>query len=52
MKLVVCVSCEGEFKIRHSMDEHFYRMSYCPFCSESLDAELEDEVEEAEWDDE
>ena len=52
MKLIVCVSCEGEFTIKHSMDEHFYGMSYCPFCGETLDEELEDEVEEMDWDDE
>jgi hypothetical protein len=52
MKLVVCVACEGEFTIRHSMDDHFYQLSYCPFCSESLDKELEDDVEEMDWDDE
>jgi hypothetical protein len=34
------------------MDDHFYRMSYCPFCGESLDDGLEDEVEEVDWDDE
>lgn len=48
MKLIVCASCEAEFRIKHSMDENYYRTSYCPFCSEELQEELEDEVED--WD--
>ena len=48
MKLIACVSCEGEFSIKHSMDEHFYVLSYCPFCGEVLDEELKDEIED--WD--
>ena len=45
MKLVVCESCEAEFQIKHSMDENYYRFSYCPFCGESLEEEMEDDVE-------
>ena len=50
MKLVVCGSCEAEYQIRHSLDEHYYKLSYCPFCGEPMvDEELEDEIE---WEDE
>ena len=49
MKLVVCESCEAEFHIRHSMDDYYYRISYCTFCGTELSNELEDEIE---WDDE
>ena len=45
MKLVVCESCEAEFSIKHTMDEMYYRISYCVFCGEDLNEELEDEVE-------
>ena len=45
MKLVVCESCEAEFSIKHSMDEIYYRISYCIFCGEELLEELEDEIE-------
>ena len=46
MKLVVCGSCEAEYQIRHSLDEHYYKLSYCPFCGEPMiDEELEDEIE-------
>ncbi len=46
MKLIVCVSCEGEFKLKHSMDEGHYAVSFCPFCGEELDDEFKDEIEE------
>ena len=49
MKLIVCVSCEGEFKLKHSMDEGYYSVSFCPFCGEELDDEFKDEIE---WEDE
>tara|TARA_Y100000590_G_C15173989_1_gene808539 strand:- start:94 stop:249 length:156 start_codon:yes stop_codon:yes gene_type:complete len=45
MKLIVCESCEAEFQIKHSMDERYYQISFCPFCSEELSRELEDEIE-------
>lgn len=48
MKLIVCASCEAEFRIKHSMDEGYYRMTFCPFCGEELNDELEDEIED--WD--
>ena len=44
-KLIVGESCEGEFKIRHSMDEGYYSISFCPFCGEELNDELEDDIE-------
>ncbi len=45
MKLIVCVSCEAEFRLKHSMDENYYRVTHCPFCGESLEEEMEDEIE-------
>jgi rRNA maturation endonuclease Nob1 len=48
MKLIVCESCEAEFKIKHSMDEGYYHLSFCPFCGEDLNEEFEDEIE---WED-
>ena len=44
MKLLVCESCEAEFKIKHNMDEKFYVTTYCTFCGEELSKELEDEI--------
>jgi len=48
LKLIVCNSCEAEFKIAHHMDEHHYNILYCPFCGGAVDdPEFVDEVE---WD--
>ena len=45
MKLVVCELCEAEFSIKHSMDDYYYRVTYCIFCGTELLDELEDEIE-------
>ncbi len=37
MKLIVCVSCEAEFAIKHNMDDYHYRIMYCPFCGSDID---------------
>ena len=49
MKLIVCESCEAEFRIKHSLDERLYNIAFCPFCAEPLNDEYEDEIE---WEDE
>ena len=49
MKFIVCESCEAEFRLKHSMDDNYYKVTYCPFCGESLAEEMEDEIE---WDEE
>ena len=46
MKLIVCESCEAEFRITHSLDENYYKEAYCPFCGEKLTEEMEHEIEE------
>ena len=48
MKLIVCESCEAEYKIKHDLNEMYYTMQYCTFCGDKLSNELEDEIEE--WD--
>ena len=48
MKIIVCVSCEAEFKIKHTMDEAYYEISLCPFCGEELEDDYEDDIE---WED-
>ena len=45
MKIIVCVSCEAEFKIKHTMDEAYYEISFCPFCGEDLEDDYEDDIE-------
>ena len=49
MKILACESCEAEFQIKHSMDENYYRIVYCPFCGGAMNAEMEDIME---WEDE
>ena len=44
MKLIVCESCEAEFRIKHSLDNRYYKEIYCPFCGAELDNDMEDEV--------
>ena len=46
MVLIACEFCEGAFQIKHSMEERFYTIGYCPFCGEefSQDEELEDDM--------
>lgn len=46
MKIIVCEGCDAEFKITHSMDEHHYELTYCPFCGEPIIPEFVDDI----WD--
>jgi len=51
MKLIVCESCEAEFRIKHNMDTRLYNIVNCPFCGDSLNEDLEDEVDDYEEED-
>ena len=35
-----------EFRIKHSLDDNYYKERYCPFCGEELTEEMEDELED------
>ena len=35
-KLIVCESCDVEYTIQHDMEEKYYKITYCPFCGESI----------------
>ena len=51
MKLIVCESCDAEFKISHHMNTTHYRATHCPFCGGDIDnPELETEIEWSEED--
>jgi len=53
MKLIVCESCDAEFRIKHDMSGRLYKVEFCPFCGDELNEELEDELEDYEdYDDE
>lgn len=46
MRMIVCDSCEAEFKIKHTMSNTHYRIMYCPFCTGDIeDPEMEDDIE-------
>ena len=45
MKLIVCESCEAEYKIKHKLNERYYIIEYCTFSGTELLEELEDEIE-------
>lgn len=34
-----CADCGADFKVRHDMDDEFYKIEYCPFCSALLEDE-------------
>jgi len=36
-KLIVCLFCEAEYNLKHSMDENVYNIKYCPFCGEETE---------------
>jgi len=46
-KLIVCESCEAEYKIYHDMNDLYYIVLHCTLCGADLSNELEDDME---WD--
>ena len=38
-----CDHCDAEFKIKHTLDEAYYEVNFCPFCGGEI---VEDENEE------
>ena len=46
MKLIVCESCEAEFRIKHSLDDNYYKEKFCPCCGEELTEEMEHDIED------
>ena len=51
-KEILCEECDAVFRIQQNMEEHYYSVKHCPFCSNELNSENEDEIEdfdEDEW---
>ena len=48
MKLIVCESCDAEFKIKHTMDKRLHNERFCPFCGDAIKEEMEDIIEDYE----
>ena len=44
MKLIVCESCDAEFRIKHDMSGRLYKVEFCPFCGAELELEEEFEI--------
>lgn len=45
-KHFICESCDGEFKIKHTMDETYYEVNFCPFCGAEINEEEEGNEDE------
>tara|TARA_E500000318_G_scaffold21390_1_gene21825 strand:+ start:477 stop:641 length:165 start_codon:yes stop_codon:yes gene_type:complete len=43
MKKFVCDECDAEFTVHYDLDEDFYEVHFCPFCSAQIDQEIEEE---------
>ena len=44
MKKFVCDECDAEFTVHYDLDEDFYEVHFCPFCSAQIDKEIEEEA--------
>lgn len=45
-KEVKCNECDAKFKITHDLDETYYEVIFCPFCSKEIWEEDEQDVDE------
>ena len=50
MNLIVCQSCEAEFRIKHSLNDRHSNIMYCTFCGSHIDDP--DNIDAVEWEDE
>lgn len=42
-----CDNCDAEFKIKHSLEEAYYEVNFCPFCGAGI--EEDDDEEDTEY---
>jgi uncharacterized paraquat-inducible protein A len=48
-----CVECDAVFKIKHDLDEHHYKIEFCPFCGTAIDEDqIDEQYEDLDNDDE
>ena len=45
-KVYNCDSCDAEFKIKHTLDEAYYEVMFCPFCAAQIDEQEEDDEDD------
>jgi hypothetical protein len=43
-----CEECSAVFKINYDLDDHYYKVTHCPFCGADMDEDQQDEYEEDE----
>lgn len=43
-----CDSCDAEFKIKHSLDEAYYEVNFCPFCGGQIEEDDDEETDDYE----
>lgn len=43
-----CDHCEAKFKIKHSLDENYYEVNFCPFCGGDIAEQEDDEPDDYE----
>ncbi len=43
-----CDHCDAEFKLKHSLDERYYEVNFCPFCGGDIAEEEEDDPDDYE----
>jgi rRNA maturation endonuclease Nob1 len=43
-----CDSCDAEFKVKHSLDETYYEVNFCPFCGGQIEEDDDNETEDFE----
>lgn len=43
-----CGNCDAEFKIKHTLDDNYYEVNFCPFCGAEIEEEEDDETDDYE----
>lgn len=44
-----CDSCGAMYKIKHSLEESYYEVNYCPFCGADVDDDEDDDDDSNEY---
>lgn len=37
-----CDHCDANFKIKHTLDDDYYEVNFCPFCGGDIETEEDD----------
>jgi len=47
-----CIECDAVFKIKHDLEEHHYKVEFCPFCGDKMrydDSDLDESLDLDNW---